>query len=65
ATTLPADDLARHLLGVMLGLRVLARCRPERPLLEGLVRPALALLDPGGPAAGADRAIAPVDLAQI
>lgn len=40
-----ADDLARHLLGVLLGIRVLARVRPERDLLEGLVRPAFALLD--------------------
>jgi len=43
-----ANDLARLLLGVHLGLRVLARSRPERGLLEGLVRPALALLDPAG-----------------
>ncbi len=41
----PADDLARHLLGVLLGLRVLARARPDRALLEGVARPALALLD--------------------
>jgi len=39
------DDLARFLLGVLLGIRVLARTRPERELLEGLVRPAFALLD--------------------
>ena len=39
------DDLARLLLGVTLGLRVLARSRPERELLEGMTRPALALLD--------------------
>jgi TetR/AcrR family transcriptional repressor of nem operon len=38
-------DLARLLLGVTLGLRVLARANPERALLEGVVRPALALLD--------------------
>jgi TetR/AcrR family transcriptional regulator, transcriptional repressor for nem operon len=38
-------DLARLLLGVTLGLRVLARSRPQRDLLEGAVRPALALLD--------------------
>jgi TetR/AcrR family transcriptional regulator, transcriptional repressor for nem operon len=42
---LPAEDLARHLLGVLLGIRVLARVRPERRLLEGVVAPALALLD--------------------
>jgi TetR/AcrR family transcriptional repressor of nem operon len=40
-----AHDLARLLLGVLLGIRVLARTRPERPLLEGMLRPALALLD--------------------
>jgi TetR/AcrR family transcriptional repressor of nem operon len=40
-----ADDLARLLLGVLLGIRVLARTRPEPALLEGLVRPVLALLD--------------------
>lgn len=42
---LVAKDLARLLLGVLLGIRVLARCKPERALLEGLARPALALLD--------------------
>jgi TetR/AcrR family transcriptional repressor of nem operon len=41
----PAKDVARLLLGVLLGLRVLARSKPERALLEGVVRPALALLD--------------------
>lgn len=44
---LSADDLARHLLGVLMGVRVLARVRPERALLEGVVAPSLALLDPG------------------
>lgn len=39
------EDLARHLLGVLVGVRVLARVRPERALLEGVVRPAFALLD--------------------
>jgi len=38
-------DTARLLLGVVLGIRVAARSRPERALLEGMVRPALALLD--------------------
>ena len=38
-------DLARLLLGVTLGLRVLARSTPQRELLEGVVRPALSLLD--------------------
>ncbi|MCS0496256.1 TetR/AcrR family transcriptional regulator [Ancylobacter sp. MQZ15Z-1] len=40
----PAEMLARHLLGVLMGVRVLARVRPERALLEGVVAPALALL---------------------
>jgi TetR/AcrR family transcriptional regulator, transcriptional repressor for nem operon len=40
-----AVDIARLLLGVLLGIRVLARSRPERALLEGVARPALALLD--------------------
>jgi TetR/AcrR family transcriptional repressor of nem operon len=40
-----AKDLARLLLGVVLGVRVLARSKPERALLEGIARPALALLD--------------------
>lgn len=47
--TVPPDrdpkDLARLLLGVTLGIRVLARAKPERKLLEGMARPALALLD--------------------
>lgn len=41
-----ADDLARLLLGAMLGVRVLARTRPERALLEGVARAATALLKP-------------------
>jgi TetR/AcrR family transcriptional repressor of nem operon len=40
-----ARDLARLLLGVLLGIRVLARSNPDRALLEGMARPALALLD--------------------
>lgn len=43
-----AEDMARMLSGVLLGIRVLARIRPERPLLEGVLRPALAGLDPAG-----------------
>lgn len=39
-----ADNLARHLLAAHMGLRVLARVRPERQLLEGVVQSALALL---------------------
>ena len=42
----PAVDLTRMLLGVLTGLRVLTRARPERELLEGMVRPALSLLAP-------------------
>jgi len=49
ATTQSAEDLARLLLGVHLGVRVLARTRPERALLEGLARPALELLKPAPP----------------
>ena len=41
-----APDLARTLLGLLIGLRVLARTRPERALLEGLVRPVDSLLAP-------------------
>ncbi|MBV6750629.1 TetR/AcrR family transcriptional regulator [Pseudomonas chlororaphis] len=40
----PAEDLARMCLAVLMGLRVLARSRPERDLLEGLVRPVFGLL---------------------
>jgi TetR/AcrR family transcriptional repressor of nem operon len=47
--TIPAEraprDLARLLLGVLLGIRVLARVRPDRALLEGVARPALGMLD--------------------
>jgi TetR/AcrR family transcriptional repressor of nem operon len=42
--TIDAEGVSAHLLGVLLGMRVLARTRPERALLEGAVRPALALL---------------------
>jgi TetR/AcrR family transcriptional repressor of nem operon len=40
-----AQDLSKSLLGILLGIRVLARIRPERKLLEGLVRPVFGLLD--------------------
>lgn len=40
-----ANNTARLLLGVLLGIRVLARSAPSRPLLEGALQPALALLD--------------------
>jgi TetR/AcrR family transcriptional repressor of nem operon len=40
-----ARNLAQNLLAVLMGLRVLARVRPEKALLEGVIQPALALLD--------------------
>ena len=40
-----AATLAQHLLGILMGVRVLARVRPERPLLEGIVKPAFATLE--------------------
>jgi TetR/AcrR family transcriptional regulator, transcriptional repressor for nem operon len=40
-----AKDLARVLLAVLLGIRVAARARPKRKLLEGMARPVLAMLD--------------------
>ena len=40
-----ANNTARLLLGVILGIRVLARSAPNRTLLEGMMKPALALLD--------------------
>jgi TetR/AcrR family transcriptional repressor of nem operon len=43
--SLAAKTLAQHLLGVLMGVRVLARVRPESALLEGVVSGALALLD--------------------
>lgn len=44
AITHCAEDLGRSLLALLMGLRVLARARPERELLEGAVRPVLSLL---------------------
>ena len=47
--TIPPDrnpaDLSRLLLGVVLGIRVLARSNPNATLMRGLARPALKLLD--------------------
>ena len=40
-----AEDFARMLMALLLGIRVLARTRPERDLLEGAVSPALELLN--------------------
>lgn len=42
---LDADAASAHLLGVLMGIRVLARTRPERALLENIARPALDLLE--------------------
>lgn len=42
---LDAAAVAAHLLGVLMGIRVLARTRPDRALLENVARPALGLLD--------------------
>ena len=46
AEGLDAADAARLLLAAVMGLRVLARARPEPALLEGAARQALALLGP-------------------
>jgi TetR/AcrR family transcriptional regulator, transcriptional repressor for nem operon len=46
SSVVDAGDMARLLLGMLLGLRVLARTKPERAVLVGVVRPALALLEP-------------------
>jgi TetR/AcrR family transcriptional repressor of nem operon len=45
AASVDSGDTARLLLGLLLGLRVAARAKPDRALLEGMVRPALALLE--------------------
>ena len=50
--SLSAEALSQNLLGVLMGIRVLARVRPERALLEGVVAPALALLRVGPEATG-------------
>ena len=44
AAHLDVTETARMLLSMVLGIRVLARARPDRSVLEGLVRPALAML---------------------
>jgi TetR/AcrR family transcriptional repressor of nem operon len=43
--TLDAEETAGHLLGVLAGIRVLARTGVGRKALESVARPALALLD--------------------
>ena len=40
-----AEAVSGHMLGVLMGIRTLARVKPERRLLENVARPALALLD--------------------
>jgi TetR/AcrR family transcriptional repressor of nem operon len=44
-----AENLSQMLLGQLLGIRVLARIRPDRKLLEGMVRPVFALLFDSSP----------------
>jgi TetR/AcrR family transcriptional repressor of nem operon len=41
---MPAASHAKHLLGVLMGVRVLSRVRPEKALLEGIVSIALTTL---------------------
>lgn len=50
AATHPPGDLAALLVSTVLGLRVLARARPEPALLRGAARQALALLEPASTA---------------
>ena len=45
--TRSADEVAKLLLSVLLGIRVLARSRPQREVLEGAANGALALLGTG------------------
>jgi TetR/AcrR family transcriptional repressor of nem operon len=45
ATERPAADLARLLLTTVLGLRVLARTRPDPEILESALQQALTLLE--------------------
>ncbi len=51
----PAGAMAQHLLGVLMGIRVLARVRPERPLLEGGDRGGARLARSAVKAGAADR----------
>jgi TetR/AcrR family transcriptional repressor of nem operon len=43
-TTQPSGDVAKMLLGAVLGLRVLARMRPDKKTLTGAMRPHFAML---------------------
>ena len=45
ARRIDAEDVSGHLLGIVLGIRVLARTGAKRRLLEGVARPALDLLE--------------------
>ncbi|MFA5949254.1 MAG: TetR/AcrR family transcriptional regulator [Hyphomicrobium sp.] len=47
-SSLPAKDLSSHLLGILIGVRVLARVWADQKRLEGAIRPAMALLDHPG-----------------
>ncbi len=47
---LPAENLARHLLGVLMGVRVLARIRPARASLKSAASPVLTRLRVGAEA---------------
>jgi TetR/AcrR family transcriptional repressor of nem operon len=49
------EDLSRLLLGVLLGIRVLARTSSNEEFLRGVARPALALLAPPKPSARSSR----------
>ncbi len=51
---LVARDVARMLFTMLVGLRVLARVRPQRALLEDAVRPALAMIGAALPALEAE-----------
>ena len=44
--SLDVETVSGHLLGVLVGIRALARVKRDRKLLESIARPALALLDP-------------------
>jgi TetR/AcrR family transcriptional regulator, transcriptional repressor for nem operon len=43
------EDLSRMLLGQLLGIRVLARIKPDRSVLDGMLRPVFACLFDGNP----------------
>jgi TetR/AcrR family transcriptional repressor of nem operon len=47
ADSRPAEELAKSLLSVLIGIRVLARTRPQRAVLEGAVNGVLGLLRAG------------------